>query len=123
LAIVIGILLVVLCVSWFSASACKKICLSLILDWILSALFVIATGGLVSSVLIEGFDESGRYWAPIVIGSEGLIIVGGVVSTRIPNCGMCPPGPVLYLLSELALLVLNPILAIATLHRLHPRVA
>jgi hypothetical protein len=121
LAIVVGILLVVLCVSSFSAPGCKEICLSLILDWILGALWVIATAGLVSSVLIKGFDESGRYWAPIVIACEGLIIVLGVIFTRIQNCGsMCPPGPV-SLVSELGLLILNPILAVAILLHLPRR--
>jgi hypothetical protein len=71
-------------------------------------------------VLIEGYDESARYWAPIVIGIEGLTIVGAVVFLRIQSCGLtCPPGPV-FLLSDLGLLVLNPILAVATLLHLIP---
>jgi hypothetical protein len=115
LAIVVGILLALLCVSWLSEPVCKERCLSRIFDWIETVLFMIAMGGLVCAVLSERFQESVRFWAQAMLAIEGLSILTGIIFIRIRSCGLnCPTGGV-FVLSVVVALILNPILAITTL--------
>jgi hypothetical protein len=115
---VVGVLLVALCVSWFFEPVCKELCLSRIFDWIETVLFLIAMGGLVWSVLIERFEESAKFWASAMLTIEGFSILTGIIFMRLQSCGLDCPASGVFVLSVIVALILNPILAIATL--LHP---